>query len=315
MVRLSRFGVVVLALALTLTLVGPAVAQGDESDAVGQALAYLESVQNEDGGFPTGFAPESDVSTTADVIVAFAAAGEDPAALMTPEMFNPYYFLGQQVEAGEVMAVGTLAKIVNAVAAGGKDVTAFGGRDLVEDLLAAQSDDGLFGMGAFDHCLALIALQNAGAPVAEDAVEAAAAAQNEDGGWGFAAGEASDTNTTGLCLQALAAAGEDDAVAAGLNYLAAIQNEDGGWPYQSPSDFGTDSDANSTALVTQALLAAGEDLADWNNPDEWLRSLQVEGGAFAYQAAMPEANLLATVGVVPALAGVPLNAWMPEPAE
>ncbi len=180
-----------------------------------------------------------------------------------------------------------------------------------------QSDEGVFGTGAFDHCLAVIALQNAGVELPDGTVEASVAAQNEDGGWGFMAGEASDTNTTGLCLQALAGTGAEDsdaadAVDAGLAYLKAIQNEDGGWPYQNPSDFGTDSDTNSTALVVQALIANDEDLAEWDNPQEWLLSMQNESGSFSFQAAMPGDNVLATVAVIPALEGVPLNEWMPE---
>ncbi len=125
------------------------------------------------------------------------------------------------------------------------------------------------------------------------------------------AGEASDTNTTGLCLQALALTDSADAVEAGLAYLQAIQNEDGGWPYQSPSDFGTDSDTNSTALVVQALVANEQDLAEWNNPQDWLLSMQNESGSFSFQEAMPGDNVVATVAVIPALVGVPLNTWAP----
>ncbi|WP_119073056.1 prenyltransferase/squalene oxidase repeat-containing protein [Aggregatilinea lenta] len=311
MKRSHVFGIT-LALLLSVALMAPVFAQ-DDADPALDALAYLETIQNADGGFPSGYAPESDLATTADAIVAFVAAGEDPNAVLSPDMANPYYFLGQQVEAGNVVAAGQLAKIATAVVAGGKDVTAFGGHNLVDDLLALQDDSGMFGSGAFDHCLSLVALENAGVELPTGAVDAAVTAQAEDGGWGFAADQASDTNTTSICVQALAATDQADAVDAALAYLESIQNDDGGWPYQSPSDYGTDSDSNSTALVTQALLAAGEDLADWNNPQDFLLSLQNDDGSFGYQTAAPDANILATVAVVPALEGVVLTAWAPVP--
>ncbi|HML20035.1 MAG TPA: terpene cyclase/mutase family protein [Aggregatilinea sp.] len=302
----------IVALALILALAIPAFAQ-DDTDPALAAVDYLDSIQNADGGFPTGYAPESDLTTTADAIIAFVAAGEDPNAVLSPDMANPYYFLGQQVEAGNVTAAGQVAKVANAVIAGGKDVTAFGGHNLVNDLLALQDESGLFGTGAFDHCLALTALENAGVELPEGAVDAVISAQTEDGGWGFGPDQPADSNTTAICVQALALTDQADAVDAALAYFEAIQNEDGGWPYQSPSDYGTDSDVNSTSVVVQALLAAGEDLADWNTPQDWLLSLQTEEGAFGYQTAMPDANILATIAAIPAVEGVTLTAWAPMP--
>lgn len=310
----KRFMLLAAALCVALAMVFPAMAQDGETPSA-QALAFLRSAQNEDGGFSNGFAPESDIAATADVVLAAVAAGEDPNGYLTGEMMNPLTFLGTRVAAGGADSAGTLAKVLSAVAAVGKDTAAFAGHDLIGDLLAMQSEDGLFGMGAFEHCLAIIGLQNAGAALPDGTAAALLDLQDAEGGWGFMTGEAPDTNTTALCIHALVPTGETDAVDAGLVYLGGIQNEDGGWPYQNPSDFGTDSDTNSTALVIQALVAAGEDLAEWNNPQDWLAGMQLENGAFAYQTAFPDANLLATIGAIPALEGVPLNARMPEPVE
>jgi prenyltransferase beta subunit len=302
----------IFALTLILTLIAaPVLAQ--ENDAAGKAAAFLITKQNNDGGFTNGFAPESDISTTADVIVALAVVGQEADEPFTTEIDSALEFLSEQVTGGTITGAGQMAKIITAVIAAGEDPAAFGDYDLVEALELMQADDGLFGTGAFDHCLAVIALQNAGAELPEGAVEAVVDSQGDDGGWGFKAGEASDTNTTGLCLQALALTEESDVVDAGLAYLEGIQNEDGGWPYQSPSDFGTDSDTSSTALVVQALVATREDLADWNNPQDWLLSMQLESGAFSYQEVVPGDNIPATVAVIPALAGVPFNAWAPVP--
>jgi len=304
-------GLVIFALALAGS--GSALAQ-EAGETVGAALEYLRTVQNEDGGFSNGFAPESDLGATADAVVAIAAAGEDPHEYLAGEEQNPLDLLGAQFEAGVAEgAAGQIAKIITAVVAAGDDPADFDGRDLMSDLLALQAEDGVFGTGAFDHCLSLIALENAGVPLPDGAVDALVSAQNEDGGWGFMPDQASDTNTTGLCLQALAVVDAPDAVSRGLAYLRSIQNDDGGWPYQSPSDFGTTSDASSTAIVIQALAALEEDLTEWNDPQDFLIGLQEDSGAFRYQDELSGDNILATVAAIPALVGVPLNAWAPEP--
>ncbi|MBI5961553.1 MAG: terpene cyclase/mutase family protein [Chloroflexi bacterium] len=296
---------------LIVSLVSPVFAQDDTRPAL-KAIEFLKSVQSDDGGFSSGFAPESDLPTTADVVIAAALAGVDPLEFVTESEATPLTFIESQVESGTVVDAGPLAKVLIAVLAAGEDTAAFADHDLAAELLATQSEEGVFGNGAFDHCLALVALQNAGAELPEGTLEALLAAQNEDGGWGFMAEMPSDTNTTGLCLQALALTDEADTVEAGLAYLQAIQNEEGGWPYQNPSEYGTDSDTNSTALVLQALIANGQDLDEWNNPQDWLLSMQTENGGFNYQAAFPGDNIVATVAVIPAIEGMPLNAWAGE---
>jgi prenyltransferase beta subunit len=312
----KRVFALIITLSLILVFALPALAQDDDGPSV-KAVEFLKTMQNEDGGFTNGITPESDINATADAVVAIVAAGQDPNAFLVGDAMNPLAYLGAQVVEGNVADAGQTAKVLTAVIAAGKDEAEFAGHNLVEDLLTMQEEDGVFGFGAFDHCLVMIALQNAGVELPEGAVEALVSVQGEDGGWGFMAGEASDTNTTALCLQPLALTEETDAVDVAWEYLAAIQNEDGGWPYQNPSEYGTDSDTNSTSLVVQALIANGEDLADWNNPQEWLLSMQLESGSFSYQEAFPGDNFLATVAVIPAIEGVPLNAWalVPEAEE
>ncbi len=308
----KRATTLTLTLVLALSFALPVWAQ-DNAEPIARAVDFLLSVQNEDGGFPNGFAPESDLSTTADATLALAAAGVDFGQVFA-DAPSPLDYLAEQLTTETEISVGQVAKIVNALVAAGVDPTDFADQDLVTYLLGAQAEDGTFGSGPFDHCLTLIALENAAADVPAEAVSAALDAQNEDGGWAFMAETPSDTNTTALCVQALAAFDAEDAISAALGYLAAIQNEDGGWPYQNPSDYGTDSDANSTALVAQALIAVGaEEMA--SAPLAWLLGMQQESGAFAFQAAYADDNILATVAVIPALAGLPLNAWMPMAEE
>jgi len=313
---LKRFWAVVVLLTFAFTLITPAAAQDEVNPGVTQAVDFLTTMQNPDGGFTNGFAPESDAGATADAIIAIVAAGQNPNTFFTGDMFNPFTFLGIQAEADQFTSAGLLAKLMIAVIASGKDQTAFGGHNLVDDLLALQdADSGVFGTGPFDHCLSLIALQNAGVvELPAGALDALLAAQNENGGWAFMAEQAPDVDTTALCVQALAPLGEQEAIDQAVAYLQPIQNEDGGWPYQNPSDFGTESSTSSTALVVQALLALGEDLAAWNNPQDWLASMQADSGSFNLSASMPGDNFLATAAGIPALQGVPLTAWIPEPA-
>lgn len=303
----------ILLLAMLLSIItGTLVAAQEDLSPVARAAAFVLTLQNEDGGFSNGWSAESDLSATADVVLGLAAAemlaGEEGEALTNDLMA----YLQAQVSGDEPLSVGQLSKVISALVASGSDPRAFAEQDLVAELLSAPDVQGMFGFGAFDHCLALIALQNAGVATPETALEVLVSAQNEDGGWGFMAGERSDSNTTGLCLQALAPTDESDVIAAALAYLDTIQNEDGGWPYQNPSDWGTDSDANSTSIVLQALIALDQDLAEWQNPQEWLLSVQNESGALRFQMALPDDNFLATVAALPALAGMPLNAWAPE---
>jgi prenyltransferase beta subunit len=305
---MKRIFTLVLAISLTMAFVPPVVAQ-EESTSATKALEFLKTKLSDDGGFSTGFAPESDITTTADVVVATALAGLSPETFFVAGENTPVTYLQSQVAAGKVAGAGQLAKVLNAAIAAGADVKDFGGQRLVDDVLNTQQKGGLFGTGAFDHCLVTIALQNAGIDLPDGALDAILGGQNKDGGWGFMTGQASDTNTTGVCLQALALTNTPDAIQAGLAYLKAIQNEDGGWPYQNPSDYGTDSDTNSTALVIQALIANGEDLDAWHNPQDWLQSMQLDSGAFSFQKATPDENILATVAAIPALEGKPLNAW------
>jgi len=187
----------------------------------------------------------------------------------------------------------------------------------LEALIGADGKIGATSDTFFGHCLSVLALKSAERPVPVAAVELIKTAQQAGGGWAWdgAAATAADTNTTAVAVQALAAAGEDPAskaITQALNYYQGIQNDDGGWPYQSPSNFGTATDANSTSVAIQAIVAAGQDPAGagWitatgQTPVAALEALQNPSGAFAWQAAVRDDNLLATVQALPALGGKP----------
>ncbi len=301
----------ILAIALVLTLGGalPALAAIDTQ----ATLNYLQTQQNADGGFGSGFSPESTAGSTADALHAIVAAEGDPASF-DQDGNTPLSYLAEQAAA--VDNAGDLAKLILAVVAAGENPRAFGGVDSVARLEGMADSEGRLmttNDTFFSHILGVLALASVQRPLPEGAVAALQDAQQENGAWAWdgSAGTDADTNTTAFAVQALVAAGEPTdsaAVTDALDYYRSIQNADGGWPYQSPSSFGTDTDANSTALTIQALIAAGQDLIDWTtgedgDPIATLEAFQNESGAFAWQAAVPDDNLLATVQALPALAG------------
>jgi hypothetical protein len=303
--------IVTIALAALLVSALPVLAAGD----MDTALDYLKAQQNADGGFGSGFSPDSTVGSTADALLAIVAAGADPATF-DQDGNTPVTYL--EANASSAASGGDLSKLILAAIAAGENQREFGGVDSVAKLEAMTGADGEIG-GETDtfvsHILAVLALASAERPIEAAAVELIQAAQQEGGGWAWdgSAATAGDTNTTAFAVQALIAAGEaadSEAISQALAYYKGIQNEDGGWPYQNPSDFGTATDANSTAVTIQALIAAGQDPAgagwttgEGSTPLGALEALQNDSGAFAWQAAIPDDNLLATVQALPALAG------------
>jgi hypothetical protein len=280
-------------------------AQADVGD-LDNAVVWLKSQQASDGGFSNGFAPGSDIGATADTILALAFAGEDLNLVKTNDR-SPIDFLEEQVQAGNVMGAGAAAKVVLALNAVGISPRDFIGVDLVKAVLDDfNADLGLFGIGPFDSGLAIIALSAVDEALPNGAIDGLLATRLEDGSFSFAYDDnlvTGDSNTTALVVQALIAAGEDEKIDPSLDYFKATQNEDDGWTYQKPSEFGEETDANSTAFVIQTLGAAGLDLEDWGDPLATLASLQLDSGAFGYNATFPDENILATIQAIPTLAG------------
>lgn len=281
-------------------------------DPVETGLAYLAAQQQPDGGFTNGFSEGSDLGTTCDVVLAIAAAGQDPSAWRSSMDRSPLDYLAAQVAAGKADTVGLWAKVILALTATGQDPTDFAGRDLIAELQAAYDPaTGSFGSNLFDQAMAILALFNAGQPIPEGAAKYLVENQTTDGAWALFGGTVpgtGDTNTTALAIQALLVTGHRDEIGTAFAYLHRVQNADGGFPYQSPSPYGTETDANSTAYVLQALMAAGESLANWapgrTDPMGALLALyDPQSGAFFWQAAFALPNVLATAQAIPALKG------------
>ena len=283
-------------LLLSLAMLTPALAQSATpnaspvaspisiGDPVVAASAWLVGQQLEDGSFP-GFSGTADAGTTADSLIALAAASAE-GVNVDDAIAGALTYLDASGAEYANKSVGAAAKLVIAIEAARGDVSKVAGVDLLATVKNAPADaNGLYGTGVFDHAYVIIALAAAGESVPQTAIDALVKTQIADGSWGFdgktTAGNG-DTNTTALAIQALAAAGQaqNPIVAKGLAFLKSNQTADGSFPYQGgPAAQG---DANSTALVAQAIIAAGQDpaSADWNNAAAALLAFQNADGAF-----------------------------------
>ena len=292
---------------LTTLFALPALAAEPNPTAANAALDWLRTQQTADGGF-LGFTGESDPSSTADAVYAFAAAGVDPASVTMEGGADPLTYLIAQAS-GTAGNPGAAGKLLLALHAAGLPPDAAEPVDLVGEVNAGYDPaTGFYGQGLYQHTLAVLALTAYDLPVEQGALELFATAQIDDGSWGFT-GEpipgTGDSNTTALVVQALVSAGGDaQLIDSGVAYLLTLQRPDGSFAYDANTEAG---DANSTALVIQALVAAGSDPAALPNGDALaaLAAFQNPSGAFYWQAPATDDNLLATTQAVPALMLLP----------
>jgi hypothetical protein len=195
-------------------------------------------------------------------------------------------------------------------------------RDLVAIVDAGAHFDGSY--GTLNATLfAAIAKRLVADAVPAGTVQFIRKAQQANGGWSFSGnpgGTDLDIDTTGLAIQALAAAGvapNDTALTKGLAFLANQQQASGAW-----RSFGTD-DPNSTSLAVLGVTAAGFDptIKCWRDtvapgrastaytsPIVWLRSKQAPDGHFiSPNDAFPPVNTFATSQTIQALR----RGWIP----
>ncbi len=240
---------------------------------------------------------------TAWTIMALVAAGESPS-------------LDTLKSVSSTKAIDYEAPIL-ALTAAGKDPRTFGTTDLIAKL-KSFSDGTQLGDATIlnDDVFGILALISAGESRESAAVSSTLrfvkARQNGDGGWGYAVGGTSDTNTTAAAVMALRAAGTlatDASTTKALDYLKAAQNSDGGFPYDPKSAWGTDSDASSDAWVIMAVKSAGQDPATWikdgKTPLTNLATFADTSGFYHYQKGAPEDSFSPTTTsyAVIALAG------------
>jgi len=273
-----------------------------EARAVALGFGWLRTEQLPDGGLG---AP----GLTVEGILSARAAAADMDGWRTGG-HAALDHLAEHAAAYAAESAAQAGKLLAGLAAAGADPRAFAGANWAAELMAWYDPaSGAFGSSVWDQSWALLGLAAAREPIPAAAVDAVAAARAADGGWGFGPQAAeSDTDSTGLALQAIVAAGvpiTGTVVAGALDRLEATRLPGGGWGHGHEGE--TAVNVNSTAYALQALHAAGEDpnAARWagasGGPVDALLAAQRPEGRFGFDIA--PADLVATLQVVPALGG------------
>ncbi len=279
-----------------------------EAQAVQQAIAWLHT-QQQTGGERDGAI--GNAGTSCDVARVLALAGENPdGPVWTPGQTS----LLQRciLDLPDIFTrddAGTIAKVLRTAAATGQNPRDFGGYDLIAMLQAHyDAETGLYHpKSVFRDTLSVLAMEEAGQPVPEAAVQALIGQQNSDGCWGWPIdADVTDTDTTGLVIEAIAGAGQPEhpAITQCIDTLIAHQQPDGGWEARW-GDAASNSD--STALVIKGLLAAGRDpKAPEFTPRDWnavqaLLSFQAADGSFWWKRNKPGTLTLGTTHALPPL--------------
>ncbi|NTV62783.1 MAG: hypothetical protein HGA65_04505 [Oscillochloris sp.] len=284
-----------------------------------RALAYIASLQNADGGWPS-FGSASSPGETIDNLLAFVAAGYSPSAVESSGGKTPLDYLASVAatytrDDSNLIFPSQTGKLMVGIVAAGGDPSDFGAPtalNLVEDLESTLHATGAYSTtatrsytsgaaSASTQSFAMLGLAAVGRSIPQAAITYLDGLQGTDGGWG-------DPDTTGLALQALIAAGvapSAQVIVDGVAYLQNSQAAGGGW-----ESYGTPN-ANSIAYAIQGLLAAGVDLSasSWlkngRSPLGTLASYQKPDGPFVYSwegSYGPGAdNLYATQQALPAL--------------
>jgi hypothetical protein len=308
------------------------------------AVSWIEAQQMPDGGFELANFPGFE---TRDATLAIAEDAQTSSTWSTSEALAAVGAVRYQGSgptpldalddfAATISGAGAAAKtIVLSAAPLGLDPAAFdpaadGNPVDLEALLdsGCSADTASFGPAFSDTLYGILAkrLVCGAAPAA--ALATVRAAQQGNGGWGFAgdpAGTDEDMDTTALAVEALVAGGADatnPAVHAALTFFADHQQADGAW-----QAFAAD-DPNSTSLAILGITAAGFDVDSscWRDtvdptkvgtayvsPATWIRSQQLtapanDAGRIASpNDAFPPVNTIATSQSVEGL----LQSWLP----
>ncbi len=271
--------------------VSPSERADGASGGPGAGVAWLRAAQNDDGGFGFAAGEESSPAMTGWAVLGLESAGINPLDLDHGDA-TPISYLAGNV--GEITTTGDLERTILVLRGAGLDPRHFQGHDLVSRLLARRGKDGSWGGQVNQTAFGILALRAAGATSGNGRTAAwLREHQNSDGGWGFAAGSASDADTTGAVLQGLAASGNSAGIRRGTAYLRNVQRPGGGFPLA-----GGVVNAQSTAYAVQGLIAAGATPSSvregGRSPLDYLASVQARDGHYRYSASSDQTPVWVT---------------------
>jgi len=244
------------------------------------AVAWLESAQNEDGGYGEKPGAKSSQAMTGWAMLGLEAAGRNPQDVTNAKGKSPVDYLQSAIS--EVRSPGDLARTILALEGAGIEPREFGGRNLVAALLAKRRPDGSYEDWPNSTAYAVLALRSAGIANVANSLEWLREAQNEDGGWGDVPGSPSDADGTGAVLQALSPSSK--AAQRAVGYLRQTQQQGGGWRLGGNGSLNT----QSTAWAIEGLLAAGADPAQFRRGGksayDYLEDNQAGDGHYRYSS-------------------------------
>ena len=288
----ARAAVSLITVALGCTAVAaPALASTAAAPTSGQAASGWLARQMVAGShFVTVYAGVSYPAQgeTIDAIFAFAATkSADAYGKRAITWLSHAGVLYNYIGSGTESYAGETAKLALAAEVRGINPARFGGVDLIARLgklltkSGRYSDHSVYGdySNAFSQALAIIALSRDGGAPAK-AVRFLVSSECKNGGFPLYFAQktcVSDTDSTGMDVQALLAAGDRTAAVRGLEWLIRVQRHDGGFLASG----GTVPNANTTGLDGEAFAAAG-----WHTraalAAKFLRSLQRGCSAKSY---------------------------------
>jgi hypothetical protein len=262
---LTALGMTALFLAATVFAATPATSQANA------ALRYLYRQVGSNGSIA------SSLGATEDTVISVADSGFDPATLKGASGTTAYHYLS--THASTITTAGGAAKYVLAWVAAGRpaaiDASAWltklnapvsGGGFLEPNGAFHNGNATIETANAFSQSLAVLADLAAGHSLPAHATGWLRCAQRPGGGFGYVINDAaaapppfcgdtsSDTNDTGIVMQALGKAGVVTATPAVTAYLHSAQQADGGFSFGTTGS----SDPDSDAIVIQALVAIGQ---------------------------------------------------------
>jgi energy-coupling factor transport system substrate-specific component len=310
---LSRGGGLAALLLVALALATLAPARAEAAD-VGRATAWLQSVQNPDGGFGSSPEDQSGAEMTCWAMLGLEAAGRNPLDVARAGR-TPVDFLRRNLS--ELTSPGDLARTILALAGAGVDPRRFGGADLVSRLLAKRRDNGSYEGWPNSTAFAVIALRTAGATGVEQSLDWLRKVQNEDGGWGDVPGSPSTADGTGAVMQALSS--DSKAAQHGLSYLRKAQVPGGGFPLGGAGA----PNSQSTAWAIQGILAVGGDPDSFRrggtSAPDYLAARQASDGHYRYSKSSDQTPVWVTGEVLVAASGnyfpVPPPPREPKPTQ
>ncbi|MCW2979732.1 MAG: Prenyltransferase/squalene oxidase [Solirubrobacterales bacterium] len=275
------------------------------------ALVWLESVQNEDGGYGEKPGVGSSQAMTGWAMLGLEAAGLNPQSVTSGKGKSPVDYLQSAI--AEVQSPGDLARTILALEGAGIEPREFGGRNLVAALLAKRRPDGSYEDWPNSTAYAVVALRSAGIANVADSLGWLREVQNEDGGWGDVPGSPSNADGTGAVLQALSPSSK--AAQRAVGYLRQVQQPGGGYRLGGNGSLNT----QSTAWAVEGLLAAGADPAQFKRGGksayEYLEDNQASDGHYRYSSKSDQTPVWVTGQVLVAASEkyLPLEAVPPPP--